>query len=926
MPRSVGLLERDADVRQLRDALVAAKGGHGSIVVIGGAAGIGKTSVLAAAGEIAREMRFRVLCAQARQLEQELSWGATRQLFEPVTQEIAAGRYELQAAAELAGPALGLPASRSVDTSGMLHGLYWLASDLAGAGPLALSVDDVQWADRPSQQLVAYLAARVADLPLVLLITVRRGIEAPIVAAIENEAGTRRLELRQLSAAASATLVGSVLGSEAEPAFCAACHACTGGNPFFLRELLNRVSVDAISPTAENAGAVASITPETVAHSVLLRLSQVGPPARALAAAVAILGGGCTIVEAAELAGLSGDEAALAADQLAGADILLARVPLEFIHPIVRAAVYEDLPPFERAAQHRHAAEVVHGQGAPAERVAAHLLLCDPGGEEWVRARLREAAVNAVARAAPDAAHAFLSRAVAEFPGSADASLLLALSRAAAMAQLPEAVERLEAAYAASVSTAQRVEIVLELAPTLLQRGRLTDAVALCEAQLRELGPDDRDQRLLLIATLVAAVGVDYRLIPIAEPWAAQFDPGLRGETRAERLALVSQVAWLNTSASPVAPMAELASRALAGGALLRELTSDSLFVTFCICALMFAERVDEAMHHFDAALADARARGSSLGFSLTSVYRSTMLWRFGTLPEAIADARQALATGALALSSPLIATHATVFLAEALIGVGQLDEAERVLQVPESGEVEPFRRGFVRATRGRLLLARGQAELAAAQLLEGGALMGPTNAAVWPWRASAAIALHAVGKRREALGLADEELGLVRANGSRWAMSLILRARGLVIGGEDGIRSLEQAVSCAAGCGARLEQARSLCDLGAAHRRAGRRRAATEVLQAAYELAQECGAAPIAAAAREELRVAGARPQRERRLGRDALTPSELRVAELAADGLSNREIAQALFVSLRTVETHLTHVYQKLEIGSREKLAGAL
>ncbi len=174
-------------------------------------------------------------------------------------------------------------------------------------------------------------------------------------------------------------------------------------------------------------------------------------------------------------------------------------------------------------------------------------------------------------------------------------------------------------------------------------------------------------------------------------------------------------------------------------------------------------------------------------------------------------------------------------------------------------------------------------------------------------------------------LGLAVEEVALARAFGAARALGIALRCHGIVAGGREGIELLEESVEVLDGSGARLEHARCLCELGAALRRS-RRRAATAPLRAALDLAARCGADALAARAREELRAAGARPRRDAMRGRDALTASELRIAKMAASGATNRQIAQSLFLTLRTVETHLTHAYRKLGIGSRAELAGAL
>ncbi len=192
----------------------------------------------------------------------------------------------------------------------------------------------------------------------------------------------------------------------------------------------------------------------------------------------------------------------------------------------------------------------------------------------------------------------------------------------------------------------------------------------------------------------------------------------------------------------------------------------------------------------------------------------------------------------------------------------------------------------------------------------------------MWAWRSDAALAHAALGEHQQARRLAAEELELAEEFGAPRALGVALRAAGLVSGGEAGVAQLNRATEVLARSPARLEQARALTDFGAALRRAGRRADAREPLRHGLELAVRCGATVLAQRAGDELNAAGARRHNIVLTGVDALTPSERRVARLAGDGLSNPQIAQALYLTRRTVETHLTHAYQKLRISSRDQL----
>jgi DNA-binding CsgD family transcriptional regulator len=193
-------------------------------------------------------------------------------------------------------------------------------------------------------------------------------------------------------------------------------------------------------------------------------------------------------------------------------------------------------------------------------------------------------------------------------------------------------------------------------------------------------------------------------------------------------------------------------------------------------------------------------------------------------------------------------------------------------------------------------------------------------------WRADAAPLLAALDRHEEATTLAREEVERCRDFGAASPLGAGLRTLGAIAPGDEGIALLHEAVQVLEGSAARLEHALGLLELGAALRRSGRRSAAREPLREALELASRCGADAVAARAHDELVAAGARPRRDPIDSRTNLTASELRVARMAADGMTNRQIAQALFLTENTIRTHLKSVFRKLDISSRSQLARAL
>jgi DNA-binding CsgD family transcriptional regulator len=272
--------------------------------------------------------------------------------------------------------------------------------------------------------------------------------------------------------------------------------------------------------------------------------------------------------------------------------------------------------------------------------------------------------------------------------------------------------------------------------------------------------------------------------------------------------------------------------------------------------------------------------------------------------------------------------------LADVAVEAGELDEAEALIALlPQEGWPAGLGTVLIPAARGRLRLAQGRAADAVADFTTCAAMFNPD---VWGTdmrdvgylhaRAGAAQALLRLGELESARRLVQAELDDVRVFGAPRALGIASRVAGLAHGGERGLELLHESVTTLRASPAQLELAHSLTELGAALRRTGRRAAAREPLAEALDLAVRCGARRLAGRAREELTAAGARPRRDWRAGVEALTPSELRIARLAADGRTNREIAHELFVTLKTVEGHLSRAYTKLGIEGRAQLAGVL
>lgn len=381
---------------------------------------------------------------------------------------------------------------------------------------------------------------------------------------------------------------------------------------------------------------------------------------------------------------------------------------------------------------------------------------------------------------------------------------------------------------------------------------------------------------------------------------------------------------------------AGLALSALEGGRLLEDESADSLAFYLAPLVLLWAEHAEEARRAFAAAAADAEARGSSRGLATAISLRGAAWLRLGNLAQAHADANTALALCreiGLALGEP-IGGHVLI---EVLLGQGELDAARALAEEIELLAQESVWGAWMSYARARLALEQADYGQAARHATRCEAILGELGVERWPalgWRGVLAAALarrDGADSADTARELAASDLELARRYGARRLTGAALLAsaeveRALGAEAEQLIPALEEAVAVLESSTARLEHARALVELGAAQRRAGSVSAARQALRAGLAGARKCGAAALAAQAHDELTATGLRPRKILAGGADALTPQERRIAEMAAAGMSNREIATALFLTSRTVETHLAHAYQKLDVSSRRELAGRL
>ncbi|MGQ0575786.1 MAG: AAA family ATPase [Pseudonocardia sp.] len=933
------LLEREDEIAVIDAAVRRVADGEASVLLLEGPAGIGKTGLLTEARRRAAAAGLRVLAARGGALERAFPFGVVRQLFEPVLMDREARDRALAGAARSAREVFDAIAEPDGDgpapdpSFAALHGLYWLTANLAGDGPLAVVVDDLHWCDGASLRFLAYLVHRLDGLPVLVTASLRpaeRAVDAAVLGELAGDAAIVSVRPRPLSERATAGLLGRRLGahpgaadpvSSVDPAFAAACHVATGGNPLLLHELVRALAAEGARPDAAHLGLVTKVDPRSAARSVLVRLARLPADAVRMARAAAVLGDGADLSLVGDLAGVDEVSRGPAADTLVRAEILRDEPLVGFVHPLVRDAVHHDVTPVARAQAHERAARLLAQRYAPVEQVAAHLLDVPPRRDAWVVETTLAAARTAARRGAADAAVENLRRALAE-PPPADlrTEVLLELGRAELLTSGPDAVEHLQQGYDALTDPGTRAAVAHLLGRGLLFTGGAAAAADLARRAAAELPPGHDDARAGLAAlgfwAVVFGAG-DPATLHGLHAHRAPPDPDGVG---VQMLAAVAAQEWAYEGGSSQA-CATLCRRALQGGTLVAadlELGG--------ITALQTLALADDpgALDAMDAALADAHRRGSIAAKYAVSLFRGFVLLRCGDLADAERSISSLDELARWGFSEVAGTVHAAAFRSAILRERGDLAGARRALErVSDPGDGSEAARYWSHAllellvAEGRLADALPVAEDAATRFAY---LRHPIDT---PWRSPMAVALDGLGRRDEALALLADELALARAWGAPGTVSRTLRVLGTL---RRDVDQLREAVEVAAGSPARLEYTKALAALGATLRRAGRVREAREPLRQAAELAQACDAQGLAEQARAELYAAGGRPRTAASTGPGSLTAGERRVVELAARGATNREVAQALFVTPKTVELHLSNAYRKLGISSRRRLADAL
>ncbi|MGW4209468.1 LuxR C-terminal-related transcriptional regulator [Lentzea sp. NPDC004789] len=757
-----------------------------------------------------------------------------------------------------------------------LEELYARAAGSARKAPILMVVDDVHVADTFSKRAIAYLRPRLQDLPVVIALGASQGYLSTDEVTLPEIAGAHphRIDLEGLDVAAIAQLTANYPDRDPRR-----CHELTGGNPYLLQALLRE----------EGEGSAA------VGEMIGMRLREYTGAAE-VARSAAVLDGDAGLEL---LSALTGFDALPAVDTLVRLGVLADTDPLTFRYPFVRNSILADMPVAVRSAAHARAAWLLFESDAPDERVAEHVLKARSVRLPWSVDLLRE--VGGVEH---------LERALEEHLSEEDRlAIEVELGHAEHLKDNRNGRDRVRDALTACEDPHLAANVALSLIQNMCTGSDAHFAVSLAIMMVARLLPEDRDTVWNIVCTTyLLAANRDARMANCAGKYYDDLvgdipqDPNLRRARSA--LLAVGNARSGDSSAEAV----EHALEALDGEWV--DVFGEPYLFTFLVPVL--ADRPEHInkfwLSHSTAPVShDPHLRRGMLSM----IARAAAFHNSGDLARAYTFLTPPVLTGNTDCPAVLLATAK---LAEVCIEMGQFDEAAPL--VTEDGDL--LQHINIVYTRGRLKLASCHAEGALEDLLEAGRRLAARempNPALMPWRHHAVRAYLAMGNRDDAARLAHEELDLAKRWGSTRVIGTALMSVGI---STDDVDVLAEAEQLLASSPHRLLHAQSLYWLGHHLRRKGRTEAAAPHLRRAFELARQLSAHPLAKLAGDEVREEGDQVQ--------GLTKQENRVARMAAQGLTNRQIAETLHLTRRTVELHLSSAYRKLGINGRAELVAAL
>ncbi|MGW4502144.1 AAA family ATPase [Micromonospora sp. NPDC004336] len=923
------LVQQEEQTSRLRRAFHACEEQQrGHVALVTGAVGSGKTSLLEAFGEWAAATGGQVMSAAGSRAERGLHLGVIGQLFHSarLAPDAAARVERLLGDAALATP---LPEPGAEAGEGdrawapLLHGLFATLLDLTGAGPLVLVVDDVHHADPASLHCLLYVTRRLRHARIMVVLAEASTLRPPhplFRAELLSQPHFARIALSPLTVDAVTRLVGGEAETPEARETAERCVDMTGGNPLLTRALLEERAGGGTGDDCDQAVA------DAFDQAVLGCLYRHEPGVRRVAQALAVLDRPAPAELLGHLLDVAPESTAPAVRVLRTSGLMAAD---HLRHPRILHSILGDMSSDERRALHQRAAEVLHDHGAEPAAVAEHLVAAGWADAPWVVPVLQDAAGHALASGRPDVAAACLrlvSRVCVDERQRAATTEMLVSARwqvnpLAVNGQLGELVETARATGWAS-------DVGLSAVPYLLWQGRVeeaTEAVSGFSAD-DEHGPGGAGARLRMMQLLVALSHPDQlpavRETPTTWSRAASAPTGVSP--------LLQAVTVLHTALTPAA---ENDTASTAEQLLQRHHTDDGSLglLTAPLLALLWAGRSDRAAAWGDVLLDRPAVRHAPVWRAVIRAIRAEAALRVGDLPGAEHHARTALADIPAPAWGVAVAGPLATLIACATESV-RLSEADRWLAhpVPPGMFRTPLGLHYL-AARARHHLAVRRPHAAITDLRRCGELMrawGVDAAGVVPWRLELARVQLSVGNKTQATQLLQEQLRVPHGVDDR-TRGRTLRLLATTAAQDHRRKLLSEAVSLLQSSGDRLELVRALGDTGQTLQRAGDSARARLLVRRAYQLAQDCGASVLAQRLirREPGGGLPAYPTAaDMQEPDDGLSDAERRVAALAAQGHTNRQISSKLFITVSTVEQHLTRVYRKLDVKRRTDLPSRL
>jgi DNA-binding CsgD family transcriptional regulator len=933
-----GLVDREAQLAVLEDLWLGEFMVKTASIVITGDWGTGKTALLDAACTQAGLAGVSVARTRGRNGGFSQRFGVAEEMCE------ALWRQSLETGA---GPNPGLDRLRT--TLAAMRQPTVTPAHIAGLlldcltpleQPLLFAVDDANAADEPSLMVLNAVVHRMRPGRAHLLVTTNRrppGHGLRGVDWLAAEPGTRLLQVGPLSVQAVELLTEAFFAQPVHPQFVEEVWHATGGRPLLLIHLLSALERQHGHASAAAAATVLDSAVPEVASDALMRVAPLRDGAWELLQGLAVLGDGTDIGLVRALAGLDSLEMQRGIDLAIQAELIEPELPLRFTAPIVRTAIYHDMTPTRRGLLHASAARLLAAEGNAAESVCNHLLKTEPAGDPTTARIVEGCGRAALAEGNYQRARECFLRSLGEPPQDERViDVLLALTSAELQLKSDDALRHVVHAARIGAIDAEQLAILAAQALRMiaLPGAPDSDSQATLRGVLDRLPPEATRPRLELALALCRSneVRSPAELDALAR-LAGQLGPGepmiareassyvLQEQFKAGRFAGCDQIAdqmLLRFDPAEIVSGDRFGSEVQLG-------TAAAL-----LCCGRF--EVDEALMCAAAAAADRRHQ--DLERDITALLALSSFWQ-GELDRAISLSSRSMTMGGALHEWG--STLARACLAASLLEKGSVDEALLVdldfsakigadLRTgPQAGLASTVAELFLCELRGHLWMASGQPQRALEDFATTGARaaqLGVDNPAISAWRAQVGRAEVAVGGKDRAHRLLEEHLARTRVLGDPRTVGSALQMLA-ALSGEDGrVELLTEAVQVLDQSPARLEAAKALLNLGTALLARGDETKARSALRRSAHLGSLCGADTLVEAATVELHAAGCRPRRAALTGWTALTPAELRVAELAASGATNSEIARRLYVSDKTVEGHLGKVYRKLGIHSRLKL----